>query len=144
MDGEELLSTGPIDYIVIEYPEHNPTGEAFAELLALVDAGTIRVLDLVFVRKQDDDSVVMLNWQDAADGVPEIEVFEGASSGLLGQEDVDEVGNALAPNAAAAVMVYENVWAAPFASAIRRSGGELVASGRIPIQGLLAELGIEE
>ena len=141
---DELLSTGPIDYLVIEYPEHEPTGEAFAELLALVDAGTIRVLDLVFVRKQDDDSVVVLDWHDVADGVAEIEVFAGASSGLLGQGDFDEAGNALARNAAAAVLLYENVWAAPLASAVRRSGGQLVASGRIPMQALLAELGIEE
>ncbi len=144
MDNEELLSSGPIDYLVIEYQEHQATGEAFAELLALVDAGTIRILDLVFIRKQDDDSVIVLSWKDAADGIPEIEVFEGAGSGLLGQEDFDEIGNALAPDAAAAVLVFENVWAAPFASAVRRSGGELVASGRIPIQGLLAELGIED
>jgi hypothetical protein len=144
MAEEELLTSGPIDYIVVEFAEHNPTGEAFAELLNLVDQGLIRVLDLVFVRKQDDDSVVALSWQEAADGVPEIEVFEGASSGLLHQDDYDEIGNALAPNAAAAVLVYENVWAAPFASAVRRAGGSLVASGRIPIQALLAELGIQE
>ena len=144
MDNEELLSTGPIDYIVIEYLEHEPTGEAFAELLALVDAGTIRVLDMAFVRKQDDGSVVAINWSDMEDGAPEIEVFEGVSSGLLGQTDYDEVGEALTPNAAAAVLVYENSWAAPFASAVRRSGGQLVASGRIPIQALLAELGLED
>jgi len=141
---EELLETGPIDYIVVEYPEHKPTGEAFEELLRLVDSGVIRVLDLAFVRKNADDSVVALSWADVADGVAEIEVFDGASSGLLGQEDFDEVGNALARNAAAAILVWENVWAAPFASAVRRSGGQLVASGRIPVQALLAELGIEE
>jgi hypothetical protein len=144
MPEEEMLTMGPIDYIVVEFAEHNPTGEAFAELLNLVDRGLIRVLDLVFVRKQDDDTVVALSWQDAAGGIPEIEIFEGATSGLLGQEDFDEIGNALLPNAAAAVLVYENVWAAAFASAVRRAGGELVASGRIPVQAMLAELGIQE
>jgi hypothetical protein len=141
---EELLESGPIDYIVVEYPQHIPTGEAFEELLKLVDAGIVRILDLAFVRKQDDNSVVALSFQDVAGEAPEIAVYEGASSGLLGQDDFDEVGNALEPNAAAAILVWENVWAAPFAAAVRRSGGQLVASGRIPVQAILAELGIEE
>jgi hypothetical protein len=144
MAEDELLTTGPIDYLVIEFAQHNPTGEAFAELLSLVERGLIRVLDLVFVRKQGDGTVVALAWSEAAGGVPEIEVFAGATSGLLGQEDFDEIGNALVPDAAAAVLVFENTWAAPFASAVRRAGGQLVASGRIPVQALLAELGIEE
>jgi Family of unknown function (DUF6325) len=139
----ELDEIGPVDYIVLEYPEHRPTGEAFAALLDLVDAGIVRILDLVFIRKQEDGSVVVLDWHDVADGVPEIEVFEGASSDLLGQEDFDEVGAALEPDEAAAVLVYENRWAAPFASAVRRSGGVLVASGRIPVQDIVAQLGEE-
>ena len=141
---QALLASGPIDYIVVEYAEHKPTGEAFEELLRLVDAGIIRVLDLAFVRKNDDGSVVALSWQDVAGEDPQIAIFEGASSGLLGQSDYDEVGNALNANAAAAILVWENTWAGPFASAVRRSGGELVASGRIPVQAILAELGIEE
>ncbi|HEX6888722.1 MAG TPA: DUF6325 family protein [Candidatus Nanopelagicales bacterium] len=144
MEDEELLESGPIDYIVVEYAQHIPTGEAFEELLRLVDAGIVRVLDLAFVRKQDDGSVIAISWEDVVGEAPEIAVYEGASSGLLGQSDFDEVGNALEPNAAAAILVWENRWAAPFASAVRRSGGQLVASGRIPIQALLAELGIEE
>lgn len=141
---DDVLTSGPIDYLVIEFPEHNPTGEPFAELLSLVERGLIRVLDLAFVRKQDDGSVVALTWQDAADGVPEIAVFEGVSSGLIGDEDFDEVSAALEPNAAAAIMIYENVWAAPFATAVRQAGGQLVASGRIPIQAVLAALGVED
>lgn len=136
----ELDELGPVDYIVVEYPKHKPTGEAFAALLDLVDAGLIRVLDLVFVRKQDDGSVIVLDWQEVADGVPEIAVFDGVSSELLGQEDYDEVGAALEPDEAAAILVYENKWAAPFASAVRRSGGALVASGRIPVQDIIASL----
>lgn len=143
MDGDGL-TPGPIDYIVLEWAQHTPTGEPFAELLSLVERGLIRVLDLVFVRKQDDGSVIALSWQEAADGFPQVEVFEGASSGLLGQEDLDEVGLALEPNAAAAVLVYENAWAEPFATAVRRSGGQLVASGRIPVQDVLDALGVEE
>lgn len=140
----DMLDTGPIDYIVIEYAQHEPTGEAFEELLKLVEAGLIRVLDLAFVRKNDDGSVIALSWEEVAGEDPVIAVYDGASSGLLGQDDFDEVGNALQPNAAAAVLMYENLWAAPFASAVRRSGGQLVASGRIPVQALLAELGIQE
>lgn len=143
-EDEDLLTTGPIDYIVVEYPQHNPTGEAFEELLKLVESGIIRILDLAFVRKQQDGSVVALSFQDVAGEAPEIAIYEGASSGMLGQDDFDEVGNALAPNAAAAILVWENVWAGPFAAAVRRSGGELVASGRIPVQAILAELGVEE
>ena len=140
----DVLEMGPVDYIVVEYPTHRPDGHAFAELLNLVESGLIRVLDLVFVRKQEDGTVVRLDWHDVADGVPEIEIFEGASSELLGEDDVDEVGAALEADEAAAILVYENVWAAPFAAAVRRSGGVLVASGRIPVQDILAQLGIQE
>ncbi len=140
----DVLEMGPVDYIVVEYPTHKPDGHAFAELLNLVESGLIRVLDLVFVRKQEDGTVVRLDWHDVADGVPEIEIFEGASSELLGEDDVDEVGAALEADEAAAILVYENVWAAPFAAAVRRSGGVLVASGRIPVQDILAQLGIQE
>jgi len=140
----DVLEMGPVDYIVVEYPTHRPDGHAFAELLNLVESGLIRVLDLVFVRKQEDGTVVRLDWHDVADGVPEIEIFEGAGSDLLGEGDVDEVGAALEADEAAAILVYENVWAAPFAAAVRRSGGVLVASGRIPVQDILAQLGIQE
>jgi len=140
----DTLDMGPVDYIVVEYPHHKPNGEAFAELLNLVESGLIRVIDLVFVRKQDDGTVIRLDWTELADGVPEIALFEGAASDLLGQDDVDEVGVALEPDQAAAILVYENVWAAPFASAVRRSGGVLAASGRIPVQDILAQLGIQE
>ena len=140
----DMIDMGPVDYIVVEYPHHRPDGEAFAELLNLVEAGIIRVLDLVFVRKQDDGTVVALDWQDVAGGVPEIEIFEGATSGLVGDEDFAEIGNALEPDEAAAVLVWENLWAAPFAAATRRAGGQLVASGRIPVQAVLAALEIEE
>ena len=141
---EEERDLGPIDYVVIEFPQHRADGQAFAELLSLVDRGIIRVLDLVFVRKQEDGTVIRLDWTELADGVPEIALFEGAASDLLGQDDVDEVGAALEADEAAAILVYENVWAAPFASAVRRSGGVLAASGRIPVQDILAQLGIQE
>lgn len=131
---------GPIDYIVVEFAQHDATGEPFAELMALVENGTVRILDLVFIRKQEDGSVAMLDWHEAAHGVAEIEVFEGASSHLLADEDLAEVGNAMVPGAAAAVLVYENLWAVPFARAARRAGGELIARGSIATGDVIAAL----
>jgi len=132
---------GPIDYVVVEFPGNRMTGEAFPILVDLVDRGLIRVLDLVFVRKDTDGSVVGLELKDFdGDGELDLAVFEGASSGLLGEDDIQEAGGVLEPGSSAGILVYENVWAGPFAAAVRRSGGQLVASGRIPIQALLAAL----
>ncbi len=131
---------GPIDYVVIEFAQHDATGEPFAELMSLVETGVIRILDLVFIRKQDDGTVATLDWHDAAHGVPEIEVFEGVSSRLLEDDDLAEVGNAMVPGAAAAVLVYEGLWAVPFTKAVRAAGGELIARGAIPVGDVLDAL----
>jgi hypothetical protein len=144
MNADELEDMGPIDYLVVEWPGRQPTGEAAPLLLDLVDRGLIRVLDLAFVTKGDDGSVTRLEISNLGEEVEELKVFEGASSGLLADDDVDDAGEALDPGTSAALLVYENVWAAPFAAAVRRSGGQLVASGRIPIQGLLAALDAAE
>jgi Family of unknown function (DUF6325) len=131
---------GPIDYLVVEWPSgKEPTGEGMPMLVDLVDRGIIRVLDLAFVRKEEDGSVVGLDL-DLLRSDPQLTVFEGASSGLLGQDDYDEAGAALEPGASAALLVYENTWAAPFASALRRSGAQLVANGRIPVNAIMAAL----
>ncbi len=106
-------------------------------LIDLVDRGLIRLLDLVVVVKEEDGSVATVGIADLGD---EFAVFEGASSGLLGDEDVSEAAGALEPGTTAALLVYENTWAAPFATAVRRSGGQLVASGRIPAADLIAAL----
>jgi len=138
---EELVEMGPIDYIVVEFPGSRLTGEAFPLLVDLVDRGVVRILDLVFVRKELDGSVTGLAIGDFdADGELDLAVFEGASSGLLGQDDYEEAGNALEPGNAAAILVWENTWAAPFATALRRTGAQLVASGRIPVQDLVDAL----
>jgi len=142
MDGVEEM--GPVDYIVIEWPGKQPTGEAAPILLDLVDRGLIRVLDIAFLTKGEDDSVAGLEISDLGDEVAELKVFEGASSGLISDDDLAEAAKALEPGTAAAVLVYENSWAAPFAAAVRRSGGQLVASGRIPLQGILAVLDAAE
>jgi Family of unknown function (DUF6325) len=136
------IELGPIDYLVVEWPaEKQPTGEAFPLLVDLVDRGLIRVLDLAFVRKEMDGSVVALDLEDLdLDGNPELAVFAGASSGLLGEEDYAEAAPALEPGCSAALLVYENTWAAPLATALRRSGAQLVANGRIPVNAIIAAL----
>jgi hypothetical protein len=136
------VELGPIDYLVVAWPaESPPTGEAFPLLVDLVDRGLIRVLDFAFIQKEADGGVVGLNIGDLdLDGTPELAVFEGASSGLLSQEDFDEAGNALDAGSAAAILLYENTWAAPFATALRRGGAQLVAQGRIPVNALLDAL----
>jgi hypothetical protein len=137
----ELDSTGPIDYMVVEFPGNRMTGEAFPLLVDLVDRGLIRILDLAFIRKETDGSVVAMALSDVdRDGSLDLTVFEGASSGLLGDDDLAEAATAVEPGSSAGVLVYENVWAAPFARALRRAGGQLVASGRIPVQAILSAL----
>ena len=144
MNGDDLNEMGPIDYILVEWTGRQPTGEAVPHLIDLVDRGLIRILDLAFIAKAEDGSVAGLELADLGDAVADYAVFEGASSGLLSDEDVAEAGAALEPGTSAALLVYENTWAAPFAGAVRRSGGQLVASGRIPVQAVLAALDAAE
>jgi hypothetical protein len=140
---DDFEAMGPVDYMVVEFPGNRMTGEGFPLLVDLVDRGIIRILDLLFVRKDSDGSVAALELTDLGDEV-DLTVFEGASSGLLGQDDLDEAGAALEPGNSAGILVYENLWAAPFARAMRRSGAQLVAGGRIPVQALLASLDAAE
>ena len=144
MSAEELEEMGPIDYILVEWPGRQPTGEAAPILVDLVERGIIRVLDLAFITKAEDGSIAGLEVSELAQEVEEMKVFEGASAGLLTDEDTAEAAAALAPGTSAALLVFENRWAAPFASAVRRSGGQLVASGRIPVQAVLAALDAAE
>jgi len=137
------IDTGPIDYLVIEFPGNRMTGEGWPLLVDLVDRAIIRLLDLVFIRKDEDGSVTGLSIQDLGDQGVDLTEFEGASSGLLDDDDLAEAAGAIEPGCSAGVLVYENVWAAPFAAAMRRSGGQLVAFGRIPIQAILASLEAE-
>lgn len=148
-DGVDGVDTsgemGPIDYLVVEFPGNRMTGEGFPLLVDLVDRGLIRILDLTFIRKDADGTVTGLEIGDlTGDGELDLTVFEGASSGLLGQDDLEEAAAALEPGNSAGVLVYENLWAAPFAAALRRGGAELVASGRIPVPAVLAALDATE
>lgn len=133
---------GPIDYLVVEFPaDRQPDGSALPLLRDLVDRDIVRVLDLAFLRKNEDGSVVGVEISEAGlDGEVDVSLFAEASAGLLDADDLADAGSILEPGALAAVIVYENRWAAPFATALRRSGAQLVASGRIPIQGVLASL----
>lgn len=140
----EAAEVGPIDYILVEWPGRQPKGEVAPHLVDLVDRGLIRILDLLFVAKDEDGDVGVLELSDLGDEVTELAVFEGAASGLLGDEDVEQAGSVLEPGTSAALLVFENSWAAPFVAAVRRSGGELVASGRIPAEDVLAALDAAE
>jgi Family of unknown function (DUF6325) len=139
MDTDDI-EMGPIDYLLVEWPGKQPEGEIAPYLVDLVDRGLIRILDLAFLMKGEDGTVAAVEIADVGGEVAELAVFEGASSGLLDDEDIDLAGAALEPGTSAALLVYENTWAGPFAAAVRRSGGQLVASGRIPVTDVLAAL----
>jgi len=140
MGTDELEEMGPIDYVVIEWPGRQPRGEVAPHLVDLMERGLIRVLDLAVIAKDEEGSVARLEISDVGSEVDEFAVFEGVSSGLLSDDDTAEAAAALEPGTSAVLLVYENRWAAPFAAAVRRSGGQLVADGRIPIQSVLAAL----
>lgn len=137
---------GPIDIVVIGYPaQASMTGDAAARLVELVEQRIIRVLDVMFVMKAEDGTFSGFDAQDLDDkGVGAFSVFEGASSGLLGDEDAAKAAEAIEPGTAAVLIVYENRWAAPFVSAVRRNGGEALAFERIPVQDLIDALDAAE
>jgi hypothetical protein len=133
---------GPVDIVVLGYPAGAPmTGEAIPLLLDLVERGIIRVLDVLFVMENEDGTFSGFEAQDLeADRIGDFKVFEGATSGLLGEEDVATAAEAIEPGTAAVVIVYENRWAGPFAAAVRRNGGEVIDFQRIPAQALMETL----
>ena len=143
MTDESVLEMGPIDYIVLEWPGRQPKGDAVPLIIDLVERGIIRVLDIALMVKGDDGSVAAVDLGDL-DEDSGFGVFDGATTGLITQADLEEAATALNPGTSAAVLVWENVWAAPVAVALRRSGGQLVASGRIEIQAVLAALELIE
>ena len=137
----DLEHSGPIDYLVVEFPGNKMTGEGLPILVDLVDRGVIRVLDLIFVTKDNDGTVSAAELRDFdGDGTTDLAVFDGASSGLMSDDDIAEGGSVLEPGSSGAVLIYENRWAAPFTAALRRGGAQLVAAGFIPQDDLLASL----
>jgi len=145
MSDNELDEMGPVDYLVVEFPagHANFSGEMAAELAALTEAGTIRILDLLILVK-DDDGAVEAHEIDDYDGVGDLVALEGEVAEILAADDVINLAEAMEPGSVAGVIVWENLWAAPFASAARRAGGQLVATGRIPIQAIVASLEADE
>src|SRR4029450_502674 len=145
MTDRSLDELGPVDYMVVEFPAgaSNFTGEMAKELLALVDSGTIRVIDILILAKKEDGSVEAMELSDIEDLGP-LQALETELADLLAADDVAHLAAAMEPGSTAGVLIWENLWAAPFASAARRSGGQLIATGRIPIQAIIASIEADE
>jgi hypothetical protein len=142
---DETGALGPISYLIVEFPGNKMTGEGFAELIQLVDAGVIRILDLVFVTRDADGSIRMLELSDIdGDGSLDLAVFAGASSGLIDQSDLDDAADAIEPGSSAGILLFENRWAINFVGALRKGGAQLVAAGYVPQDALLASLDAAE
>ena len=140
-----LDQLGPVDYVVVEFPAgaSNFTGEMAAELVALVDSGTIRLIDVLILTKNEDGTVDAMELSDI-DELGELQALEAQLAELLAEEDVEHLAAAMDPGSTAGVLIWENLWAAPFAAAARRSGGQLIANGRIPIQAIIASIEADE
>jgi hypothetical protein len=136
-----LDELGPVDYLVVEFPAgaSSFTGEMARELVALADSGTIRLIDVLILTKGDDGSVDAMELSDIEE-LGELQAVEAQLAELLAAEDVAHLAAAMEPGSVAGVLIWENLWAAPFASAVRRSGGQLIANGRIPIQAIIASI----
>jgi hypothetical protein len=141
MTDPTLDDLGPVDYLVVEFPAgaSNFTGEMVAELLALVDSGTIRVIDVLILTKDEDGSVDAMELSDVGE-LGELQAIEAQLAELLAADDIEHLAAAMEPGSTAGVLIWENLWAAPFASAARRAGGQLIANGRIPIQAIIASI----
>lgn len=145
MSDTDEIELGPIDYLVVEYSHGQPTGEALPYLLDLVRQGIIRILDMAMLVKDDELTYRTLTLADLpAAGITDFEPLQGVESGMLDRDDLDQVAAIIEPGCAAAILVYENSWAGPFAAALRRAGARLVSNGRIPVQDLLAALEEDE
>ncbi len=145
---EDLVDVGPIDYLALEFPEARVNGEGLAALLDLVDKGSVRILDLRAVKREVDGTFTEIEIADFdSDGTLDLAVFRGVSSGLLDDDDLSQAASLIEPGKVVAVLVWENTWAAPFVSAMRRVGADIIASGRIPadeVVAMLDELETEE
>jgi hypothetical protein len=136
---------GPVSYLIVEFPGNKMTGEAFPQLVDLVDRGLIRILDLEFVRRETDGSMSMIELADIDhDGKFDVAIFEGSNSGLLDDADFTDAASAIEPGSSAAIMIFENHWALPFVQALRRGSAQLVAAGYIPQDELMEALDATE
>jgi hypothetical protein len=141
---DQLDEMGPVDYLVVEFPtgHQNFTGEMITELNSLAASGAIQLLDLLVLEKADDGTIEAFEIDDL-DGASPLLELEAEIAEILAAKDVANLAEAMHPGSVAGVIVWENTWAAPFASAARRAGGQLIASGRIPIQAIAASLEAE-
>jgi Family of unknown function (DUF6325) len=145
MTDTSLDQLGPVDYLVVEFPAgaSNFTGEMANELIALVESGTIRLIDVLILTKNEDGTIDAMELSDL-DELGELQALEAQLADLLAEEDVVHLAAAMDPGSTAGVLIWENLWAAPFAAAARRSGGQLIANGRIPIQAIIASIEADE
>jgi len=142
---DDTNELGPISYLIVEFPGNKMTGDGLDVLVDLVDRGLVRILDLLFVTRDDDGSMRAMELQDIdSDGELDIAVFEGASSGLLDDSDLADAASVIEPGSSAGILIFENRWAAPFTQALRRGGAQLVAAGYIPQDALEASLDATE
>jgi hypothetical protein len=141
MTDVSLDELGPVDYLVVEFPAgaSNFTGEMMQELVALVNAGVIRLIDILILSKDSDGEIDVIELDDL-DELGELETIGAELAQMLAEEDVINLANAMEPGSTAGVLIWENLWAAPFAAAARRSGGQLIANGRIPMQAIIAAI----
>ena len=145
MTETSLDELGPVDYLIVEFPAEtsNFTGEMAQELVALVESKTIRVIDILILTKSEDGTIEAKEFSDVGE-LGELQALEAQLAELLAEDDVVHLAAAMEPGSTAGVLIWENLWAAPFASAARRSGGQLIANGRIPIQAIIASIEADE
>jgi hypothetical protein len=136
---------GPVDYLVVEFPPgaSHFDGEMIAELTKLVEAGTIRLIDMLIMAKEDDGTIDVIELSDL-DELGELELLEAELAELLAEDDIVDLAAAMEPGTVAGVLIWENLWAAPFGAAARRAGGQLIADGRIPIQAIAAAIAADD
>ena len=134
------MAVGPVEYVILGFPENQFTGEIVPELAKLIENGTVRILDLVFVTKDAEGDVAVIEF-DEHEGLVAFAELEGEVGGLIGQEDIDHATADLPPNSSIALLVWEDVWATPFMEAVRRAGGEVLEGARIPHE--LIEVALE-
>ncbi len=142
---DDVEPLGPVSYLIVEFPGNKMTGEGLPILVDLVDQGIIRILDLLFVMRTEDGALTAVELADLdADGELDLAIFEGASSGLIDDSDLADAASVIEPGSSAAILLFENRWAASFTQALRRGGAELVAAGYVPLDALEASLDATE
>ncbi|HZM42504.1 MAG TPA: DUF6325 family protein [Acidimicrobiales bacterium] len=142
---DDVEAIGPVSYLIVEFPGSKMTGEGLPILVDLVDQGLIRILDLLFVKRDEDGTLTTAELTDLdGDGELDLMIFEGAASGLLDESDLADAATVVEPGSSAAILLFENRWATPFTQALRRGGAEVVAAGYVPLDALAASLDATE